>query len=153
MTVQILPWEPRFREPCQALIAALPDWFGLPESNAEYLRDLTILPSWVACAGAELVGVISLEQHFPSSYEVHFLAVHPDQHRRGIGRALVAHAEQQARTGGGHWLHVKTLSPAHDDPFYARTRSFYEAVGFAPLFESDRLWGPSNPALVMLKAL
>ncbi|MEY4549315.1 MAG: hypothetical protein RL685_5510, partial [Pseudomonadota bacterium] len=31
--------------------------------------------------------------------------------------------------------------------------AFYLARGFTPLFESDRLWGPENPALVLVKAL
>jgi ribosomal protein S18 acetylase RimI-like enzyme len=153
MSVQIQSWEPRFRDPSQALIDALPDWFGLPESNAGYLRNLSILPSWVACSESTLVGAVTLEQHFPTSFEIHFLAVHPDHHRRGIGRALVTRVEDEARAAGGRWLHVKTLAPSHDDPFYAQTRSFYEAIGYAPLFESANIWGPENPALVLVKAL
>jgi ribosomal protein S18 acetylase RimI-like enzyme len=153
MNIQVMPWEPRFREPSQALIDALPDWFGMPESNAGYLRNLSILPSWVACLSATLVGAITLEQHFSASFEIHFLAVHPDHHRRGIGRALLTHAESEARAEGGRWLHVKTLAPSHEDPFYARTRTFYEAMGFDPLFESKNLWGSDSTALVLLKQL
>ena len=48
---------------------------------------------------------------------------------------------------------MKTLAPSHPDPFYARTRRFYEAMGFAPLFESDALWGPEDPAIVLVKSL
>jgi GNAT superfamily N-acetyltransferase len=153
MNVQVMPWEPRFREPSQALIDALPDWFGMPESNAAYLRNMSILPSWVACSGTTLVGAITVERHFPSSFEVHFLAVHPDYHRRGIGRALLTHAEMEARAAGGQWFHVKTLSASHEDPFYAGTRRFYEGTGFAPLFESDRIWGSDAPTLVLVKHL
>jgi len=32
-------------------------------------------------------------------------------------------------------------------------RSFYEAMGFSPLFESQALWGPENPALVLVRAI
>jgi GNAT superfamily N-acetyltransferase len=151
--VQVLPFDARFARACEKLVAALPEWFGLPDSNAAYLRNLSVLPSWVALHGSEVVGAISLEQHFPASFEVHFMAVHPDHHRTGVGRVLLDRLECEARSRGGRWLQVKTLAPSHPDPFYARTRLFYEAMGFSPLFESSELWGPENPALVLVKAL
>jgi ribosomal protein S18 acetylase RimI-like enzyme len=79
------------------------------------------------------------------------MAVAPNDHREGIGRALLGHIESDARAQGGGWLHVKTLGPSHPDPYYARTRAFYEAMGFEPLFESTTIWGPDNPALVLVK--
>lgn len=151
--VRIVPFEARFHEACEALIAALPRWFGLPDSNAAYLRNLSLLPSWVAIVDSQVVGAITLEQHFPASFEVHFMAVRPEYHRRGIGRALLDHLEAEVRAGAGRWLHVKTLAPSHPDPFYARTRAFYEAMGFSPLFESSAFWSADNPAVVLVKRL
>jgi len=153
MGARIVPFEPRFHDQCEALIAALPDWFGIPEANASFLRNLSLLPSWVALLPSQVAGAITLEQHFPSAFEVHFMAVHPDHHRRGIGRMLLKHVEDVARSSGGLWLHVKTIGLSHPDPFYARTRAFYTAMGFAPLFESTTLWGERNPALVSVKRL
>jgi GNAT superfamily N-acetyltransferase len=150
---RIAPFDSRFLRDCESLIAALPGWFGIPESNALYLRDLARLPSWVALLGPRLVGAITLEQHAPASFEIHFMAVRPELHRRGIGRALLDHAEAEARARGGRWLHVKTLAPSHKDPGYARTRAFYDARGYSPLFESASLWGPGNPAVVLVKLL
>ena len=151
--MRIVPFEARFHEPCRALIAALPGWFGIPDSNAAYLRDLSLLPSWVAVIDSQVAGAITLEQHFPDSFEVHFMAVRPEYHRRGIGRALLERLEAEVRAGGGRWLHVKTLGPSHPDPHYARTRAFYDAMGFSPLFESSALWSADNPALVLVKRL
>ena len=151
--VRIVPFEARFHEPCKALIAALPAWFGLPDSNAAYLRNLSLLPSWVAIVASQVVGAITLEQHFPASFEVHFMAVRPEYHRRGIGRALLERLEAEVRARGGRWLHVKTLGPSHPDPHYARTRAFYEAMGFSPLFESSAFWSADNPAVVLVKRL
>ena len=148
---RIVPFEPAFLDDCEALIAALPEWFGIPEANAAYLRNLSRLPSWVALIGTGLVGAATMEQHSPSSFAVHFMAVRPEHHRRGIGRALLERLESEARARGGRWLHVKTLASSHPDPHYARTRAFYEAMGFSPLFESASLWGPGNPAVVLLK--
>ena len=75
------------------------------------------------------------------------MAVLPEQHRRGIGRALVERAAAYARAEGLTLLHVKTLAPSDPDPGYAATRRFYEAVGFMPLEELPQVWGPENPCL------
>jgi GNAT superfamily N-acetyltransferase len=153
METRIVPYDPGFREACRALIAALPEWFGIPESNEAYLRSLALRPSWVACVDEQLVGAATLERHLPASFEVHFMAVHPGYHRRGVGRALLGRLESEARAGGARWLHVKTLGPSHPDASYARTRAFYESVGFSPLLETTAFWGTANPALVLVKAL
>ena len=74
-------------------------------------------------------------------------------HRRGIGRALIEGAAELAISKGVRFLTVKTLSPSNDDPNYARTRLFYEAVGFLPVEEFPMLWGPENPCLFMIRPL
>jgi ribosomal protein S18 acetylase RimI-like enzyme len=154
VAIEIAPFHPRFADQCAALLATVPEWFGIPASNTNYLRNLSILPSWVALAETRVVGAITLEQHFPTSYEVHFMAVRRDLHRRGVGRALLSHLESEAVLRGGGWLHVKTLAPSDPDEFYARTRAFYQAMGFTPLFASETLFGdPQNPALVLVKLL
>ena len=81
------------------------------------------------------------------------LAVLPDHHRRGIGRALVERAAAHARAEGRTLLHVKTLAPSDPDPGYAATRRFYEALGFVPLEELPQVWGPENPCLIMVRPL
>lgn len=151
--ITILPYLPGDAPACAEILAALPDWFGIAEANAEFLRNLAEMPSWLAHLDGRPIGAATLRQYYPSSFEIHFLAVHPAFHRRGIGRALVEHLERQARGQGGDWLHVKTLAPSHPDSFYARTRAFYTALCFSPLFETDALWGPENPAVIMIKPL
>ena len=149
----LLPYSPSYEQDCADLIAALPDWFGIPEANASYLESLNKFPSWVATIDEKVVGVITLAGPYPASFEIHFMAVHPNYHRQGIGKMLVEHIEEEARKSVGKWLHVKTLSASHPDPYYARTREFYYALGFTPLFETDSLWGPENPAVILIKAL
>ena len=151
--VNLLPYSPSYEQTCSDIIGALPDWFGLPDANASYLENLNKLPSWVAVKDGNVVGVITLAELFPGSFEIHFLAVHPDYHRQGIGKILVEHVEKEARMSEGNWLHVKTLSSSHPDPFYARTREFYYSLEFTPLYETDTLWGPENPAVILIKAL
>ncbi|HEY7226391.1 MAG TPA: GNAT family N-acetyltransferase [Micromonosporaceae bacterium] len=98
------------------------------------------------------VGVLLATRHFPSSAEIHLMAVDRPWHRQGVGRALVAALEQDLVTDGGRLLQVKTLGPSHPSAEYARTRAFYEALGFLPVEELRELW-PGNPCLVMVKPL
>jgi GNAT superfamily N-acetyltransferase len=74
-------------------------------------------------------------------------------HRRGVGRALIEAAAQLAESQGVRFLTVKTLSPSNDDPNYARTRLFYEAVGFVPIEEFPTLWGSENPCIFLLRPI
>lgn len=140
-------------EACERILAALPEWFGIPASNEEYIRSLPVLTTFVARRGDVVLAFVALEQQFPESAENHVLAVHPDHHRSGIGRALLAHSEQWLRSRGIRHFHVKTLGPSDPYPPYARTRAFYTSLGFVPLFETSALWGPENPALVLCKHL
>lgn len=151
--ITVLPYSPSYEKDCAAIIAALPDWFGIAEANTAYLESLSKFPSWVAIKGEKVVGVITLIGPYPESFEIHFMAVHPLYHRQGIGKKLVEHIVEEARKSEGKWLHVKTLSSSHPDPNYAHTREFYFALGFSPLFETDTLWGPENPAVILIKAL
>jgi ribosomal protein S18 acetylase RimI-like enzyme len=80
------------------------------------------------------------------------MAVDPSWHRRGVGSALVAAIETHLGAEGIRLLHVKTLGASDPDPGYARTRAFYQSVGFLPLEETRDLW-PGTPCLIMVKPL
>jgi GNAT superfamily N-acetyltransferase len=85
--------------------------------------------------------------------EIYVMGVKRPWHRHGIGRALIEAVVELAIPQGVRFLTVKTLSPSNDDPNYARTRLFYEAVGFLPIEEFPTLWGPENPCIFMLRPL
>ena len=67
--------------------------------------------------------------------------------------ALLRAVESYLVGRGIEFLQVKTLSPAHPDKNYAKTRAFYGAMGFRPLEEFPDLWGEQNPCLQMIKGL
>ncbi len=151
-TIEVRAFRPADRADCEGVLATLPDWFGIAEANAAYLDGLAQLPSWVAVAGGRVVGFTSLRTHAPCSVEIEVLAVERDRHREGVGRRLVAALEGEiARRPEVTLFHVKTRGPSQPDPGYDRTRRFYEALGFEPLFETEALWGPQDPALVMVR--
>ncbi len=117
------------------------------------MESLQRLPAAVAEGEGRVVGFLALEQHDPGSVEIHVMAVEPELHRRGIGAKLAAWAEDWCHEHGVRWLHVKTRGPSTPDPHYERTRRFYRALGFEPLFESLTLWGPQDAALVLVKTV
>jgi GNAT superfamily N-acetyltransferase len=158
MTTRSDPWSIRTLEPgdvpaCERLLARLPDWFGLEAQNRAYVESLSVFPAIVALQDGEIAGFLALEQHTPSSVEIHVMAVEPRLHRKGIGGALAAWAERWCQEHDVRWLHVKTRGPATPDPHYERTRRFYLALGFEPLFESLTLWGPEDAALILVKTV
>jgi ribosomal protein S18 acetylase RimI-like enzyme len=174
----LAPFQPAWLEPCRRLLEGLPEWFG-SSAVAGYAADLGRFPSWVASlpagsavagsavagsavagspasssvAAGNAVGCVSVTAPQSAAFEVHLLAVAREHHRHGVGSLLLEVAERWARHCGARYLQVKTTGPSSPDPVFASTRAFYEARGFTPLFESDRLWGPENPALVLVKSL
>ncbi len=102
--------------------------------------------------GPDPAGALLTIRHFPRSAEIYLMAVDPDEHRHGAGRALVTALERDLVADGVRLLQVKTLGPSQPDPGYALTRKFYQAMGFEPLEEITGLW-PDNPCLVLVKQL
>ncbi len=139
---------------CEAILRALPSWFGIGSAIAEYAAALARLPFAVVVARDEVAGFAALARVSAAAFEVHVMACRPEWRGRGIGRALCAWCEARAREAGAAFLQVKTLAPARPDPSYAATRGFYERLGFHPLeeFPAGTLW-PGNPCLVLVKPL
>jgi len=138
---------------CIPLLRSLPDWFGLEEAILEYERQVEQLPTFLASADGSERGFLTLKQHNEFSAEILVMAVHPDFHQRGIGRALVETAEAHARGLGIEYMQVKTLGPSRPDEKYAGTRRFYAALGYRPLEEFTRIWDADNPCLVLVKRI
>ncbi len=138
---------------CERVLYGLPGWFGLEASNRAYIESLSRLPGAVAELDGQVVGFAALEEHDARSVELHVIAVQRDRHGQGAGSALVDWAETWCRARGVRWFHVKTRGPSTPDQGYERTRQFYLARGFEPLFETLELWGPENAALILVKRL
>ena len=138
---------------CETILRALPEWFGIEESRAAYIRETDSLPTFVAFVDGRAVGFMAVKHHFPQSADLYVLGVLKEMHHQGIGRALLARVEAYLREKGVEYLQVKTVSASSPDPGYAKTRAFYEAMGFRPLEEFPTLWDEANPCLLMVKAV
>lgn len=135
---------------CVSILAELPAWFGIPESNAGYAEVAEREQAWVAEDAGDTLGLMVLIDHGFCAIDVHLLAVRPHAHRRGVGKALIGQARAVTQALGKPYLTVETQGPsAHYEP-YERTRAFYDAVGFRPLEEFTTIWGPENPCLIMI---
>lgn len=140
-------------EAAKRLLATVPEWFGLPEANADYIEAARTKETWAVRDDAgTVIGLTLVDRHFPHVAELHLMVVDRGHHGQGVGTAMVEAVEMDARERGVRLLQVKTLGASHPDVGYARTRHFYERTGFLPLEETD-LWGKDSPCLFMVKPL
>jgi GNAT superfamily N-acetyltransferase len=133
---------------CESVLRELPEWFGIEEATAAYIRDVAGLPTFAV----EDVAFLSVKLHTPRAAELYVLGVRPERHRQGLGTRLLEAAEDYLRARGVEYLQVKTLGSSRPSEGYERTRLFYEARGFVALEEIHGLW-EGNPCLLMVKRL
>ncbi len=82
-------------------------------------------------------------------WKLYFLGVQPGQQGRGIGRALVAHVEEELREQGERVLIIETSGV--DD--YEATRTFYRSRGYDEEARIREFYGPGDDKVVFWKAL
>jgi len=138
---------------CRQILAALPGWFGIPGSVESYVAMADRSPTVIASHHGEDVGILTVVLHGPYSAEIYVMAVMPGLHRQGIGGAMLRYVEASLARVGVEFLQVKTLSASRPDDGYEKTRAFYCAHGFRTLEELPDLWGPDNPAVLMVKVV
>jgi ribosomal protein S18 acetylase RimI-like enzyme len=142
----------RKREIQQNLTALLPDWFGQAKANLHYAEQAEVLTGYVAHIAGEAKGMLLLKRSSPISGEIYWIGVDPKYHRRGIGRALVEAACEDARASGIEYLFVCTLHPSETHEPYRRTRQFYEALGFQFVLE-EQFPKEGNPLAYYMRRL
>ncbi len=133
---------------CESILRELPEWFGIEDATAAYIRDVAELPTFAV--GDD--GFLAVKLHTPKAAELYVMGVRPERHRQGVGSALLAAVEDYLRERGVEYFQVKTLGPSRPSEGYERTRRFYEARGFVALEEIHGLWD-GNPCLLMVKRL
>jgi len=138
---------------CEAVLRSLPAWFGIEHALLTYVEDTAKLPTFALEDGGEIVGFLTLREHFPAAWEVHCMAVQSAERGKGLGSELLAHSENWLQSKGAKFLQVKTVAASSKSSEYADTRKFYEAMGFTPLEVFPELWDPWNPALQCIKVL
>lgn len=105
-----------------------PDGYPTLEAATEEMGDLSANAACLLTAvEGELVGLVgALPRYRGHAWELHPLAVRPDRQGRGIGQALVAALEAEARAAGVSVIYLGT------DDTTARTNLGFEVVGLIP---------------------
>jgi len=136
---------------CGDILNALPNWFGIPESTADYIAGVCEKPFYGVFDGTDIAGFVSITVHSPHTAEIYVMGILEKHHRKGIGRLLVQKCEEYCRLRGMEFLTVKTLDEKNPDVYYKKTRLFYEALGFKALEVFPLLWDECNPCLFLAK--
>ena len=84
-----------------------------------------------------------------STYDLYWIAVAPSMHGKGIGKALISHAEQLICARGGRLVVAETSSR----PQYEKTRRFYRSCGYTELAQIKGYYRPGDDLVVFGKYL
>ena len=84
-----------------------------------------------------------------ASYDLFWIAVHPDFQGRGLGRRLLSQAERLIREAGGRRIYVETSQRAQ----YDSTRAFYESTGYRLESVLPDFYAPGDGKAVYCKVL
>lgn len=153
MADRIRPLDPIDAPECDAIIASLPDWFGLQEGIDECAEAVRTQPGLVCERDGRVVGFLTVVRPSAVTAEISWLAVHANDRGDGVGTKMVEGLVADLSGTGVRLLLVKTLSDREDPgPEYAATRAFYLARGFSPAAELD-LFGPENPIQLMSRPI
>ena len=135
----------------EQILRLLPSWFGKEDSLVEYIETVDNYPFFGAFNNEVCIGFFSGIIHQERTGEIYVCGIHPKHHRKGFGRILYQALEQYFINQDCIYVMVKTLSSVHPDIYYAKTRKFYEAVGFKAFYTDHDIWTQDYPCLIMLK--
>lgn len=95
----------------------------------------------VAAEGDEILGMVHWDGDF-----IHALHVRPGAQRRGVGRALLTHAEAAIAAAGLAQVRLET------DTFNAQSRAFYARLGYREIDSyPDQEWDSGLTTLLLEK--
>jgi len=84
-----------------------------------------------------------------SSYNLYWIAVHPDFQSGGLGKALMREVEKLIAAAGGTRIYIDTSYKAQ----YEDTRAFYESLGFSRDGLLKDFYAPGDDKVIYRKIL
>jgi GNAT superfamily N-acetyltransferase len=136
---QITPFHPRFEHQVKDLVGKLLVHTGVIQESDLPIddEDLGKIPEvysgkgkfWVAIIGDHVVGTVGIKDEGNHVAKLKRMFVLPEYHGKGVGEALLAHAEAYAKKQGFTKLILNTDTKMH------RACHFYEKHGFVQIEE------------------
>ncbi|HEX5138304.1 MAG TPA: GNAT family N-acetyltransferase [Planctomycetota bacterium] len=83
------------------------------------------------------------------SHDLYWIAVRPERHGGGVGRGILAAAEDEIARAGGARIYVETSTRAA----YDATRAFYERCGYARAATLDDFYAKGDGKAIYLKVV
>src|SRR5512134_33626 len=83
------------------------------------------------------------------SFDLYWIAVRPERQGGGVGKRILAAAEEEIARAGGARIYVETSTRAAYDP----TRAFYERCGYARAATFDDFYALGDGKAVYLKVV
>jgi len=84
-----------------------------------------------------------------SSYDLYWIAVHPEAQGGGVGTLLIREVERRIAEMGGSRVYVETSSR----PAYEPTRRFYETRGYRTEAVLEDYYAPGDGKVVLVKTI
>nr|WP_308743077.1 GNAT family N-acetyltransferase [uncultured Anaerocolumna sp.] len=134
------------------ILADLPDWFGLPDSTAEYVRCSKEMPFWAEIENDTAKGFISLKETSSYTAEIYVMGVLKAIHNNGIGKKLFEAFYSYAKEHDYSFIQVKTVQEGHYEE-YDKTIQFYKKLGFKEFECFPTLWDEWNPCQIYIMAI
>lgn len=108
-----------------------PQWFT-ESALQEIANAIRVQSGYVASDDRRIIGFATyLTNDVDKTAELTWIGVLPELHRRGVGQALIEVIARELGEKDFQALEVYTLAPTVEYEPYARTRSFYHAIGFS----------------------
>jgi ribosomal protein S18 acetylase RimI-like enzyme len=134
------------------ILADLPDWFGLPDSTAEYIKTSQELPFWAEIENNTAKGFIVLKETSSHTAEIYVMGVLKSFHNSEIGKELFEAFYNFSKSRDYSFIQVKTVQEGRYME-YDKTIQFYKKLGFKELECFPTLWDKWNPCQVYIMAI
>ena len=128
----------------------LPEWFGMPESTEEYIKDSQDKPFLACFIDNEAAGFVVLNATSNDCADIFVMGIKKKYHRMGAGRKLNAAYEEMAKKLGYTYSQVKTVKMGYYKE-YDITNQFYISMGYKELECFPTLWDEWNPCQIYIK--
>ena len=136
----------------RSILTALPEWFGIPESTENYIRESANEIMVASFEEEKANGFLCLKETGKDTVELAVMGVLKEYQRKGIGKQLFIHAKKTAKEMGYSFIQVKTVQMGKYES-YDDTNRFYISIGFKEFEVFSTLWDEWNPCQIYVMGI